>query len=412
MLNLWRHFSPSRRSQERVSPTLPSPDAFRAMVQKERARADRSNGTFCLVAFDVGSAHSRDSLVSVLLVALRQRKRLTDEVGWSDDRHLAVILPDTTATGAECFAAAVSRAIAKTCAPPPYDVAEYPPASLRRNADPNRRAPQAIRPAASNGSAANPRTSSYSSVAPFGSTFPPLLGSSIPVWKRAFDILLSAVLLVCLLPLFLLIAVLILIVSPGPVLFAQERVGYLGKTFTIWKFRTMRVDADDTLHRIQVDREMKSEDPLTKLDSSHDPRVIPLGKWLRLTGLDELPQLFNVLQGEMSLIGPRPDPIYAVGQYQPWHAARVNVLPGITGLWQVSGKNRTTFKQMIRLDIAYSRQLSPFLDLKIALKTLPAIVALVRDSVSSRREGVRAAPSRWERRLPRAISPQAWILRR
>lgn len=400
MLKVWRHFSPSRRRQERVFPTLPTSDAFRAMVQKERARADRSDGTFCLVVFDVGSAHPSDTLVSLLLVALRQRKRLTDEVGWSDDRHLAVILPGTTASGARCFAEEISRAVAKTCTPPPYDISEYPPASLRRNAGPDTRAPEKIRPAASTGSAANPGTRSSSRVASSGFSFPPLLGRSIPVWKRALDILLSAVLVVCLLPLLLLIAVLILIVSPGPVLFAQERVGYLGKKFTIWKFRTMKVDADPRLHRNQVVREIQSEDPLTKLDSSHDPRVIPVGKWLRLTGLDELPQLFNVLRGDMSLIGPRPDPIYAADQYHPWHAARLNVLPGITGLWQVNGKNRTTFKQMIRLDIAYSRQLSPWLDLTIALKTLPAVVGLVRDGVSSRREGVQAAPSRSEPRLP------------
>jgi len=238
---------------------------------------------------------------------------------------------------------------------------------------------------ASSGSAANPGAKSYSPVASSWSSFPPLLGKRLPVWKRVLDIILSAMLVVCLLPLFLLIAVLILIVSPGPVFFTQERVGYLGKRFNIWKFRTMRVDADPTLHRNQVVREMRSEDPLTKLDNSHDPRVIPLGKWLRLTGLDELPQLFNVLRGDMSLIGPRPDPIYAADQYQPWHTGRLDVLPGLTGLWQVNGKNRTTFKHMIRLDIAYSRRMSPWLDLEISLKTLPAIIGQVRDSVSSRR---------------------------
>lgn len=400
MLNVWRHFSPSRSRRESAFPTLPTPDAFRAMVQKERARADRSDGTFCLVSFDVGSPHSSDTLVSLLLVALRERKRLTDEVGWSDDRHLAVILPGTTATGARCFAEEIFRAIAKTCTPPPYEIAQYPPASLRRNADPDARAPEEIRPAASTGSAANPGTRSYSPVASSGFSFPPFLGRSHPVWKRVLDIVLSAALLVCLLPLFLLLAILILIISPGPVLFAQERVGYLGKKFTIWKFRTMRVDADHTLHRNQVVREITSDDLLTKLDSEHDPRVIPFGKWIRLAGLDELPQLFNVLRGEMSMIGPRPEPIYAAEQYQPWHAARLNVLPGITGLWQVSGKNRTTFKQMIRLDIAYTRQLSPWLDLKIALKTLPAVAGLVRDGMISRRAGVRVAPSRSERRLP------------
>lgn len=401
MLKVWRHFSPSGRRQERVFPTLPTSDAFRAMVQKERARADRSDGTFCLVVFDVGDPQSGGTPVALLLAALRQRKRITDELGWSDDRHLAAILPGTTASGARCFAEAISRAVAKTCAPPPYDISEYPPASLRRNADPDPRAPdEKIRPTASTGSAANPGARSCSPMASSWASLPPLLGQRHPVWKRACDILLSAVVIVGLLPLLLLLGVLIRIVSPGPAFFFQERVGYLGKKFHIWKFRTMRVDADPRLHRDQVVREMKSEDPLTKLDSSDDPRVIPLGKWLRLTGLDELPQLLNVLRGDMSLIGPRPDPIYAAAQYQPWHAARLNVRPGISGLWQVSGKNRTTFKQMIRLDIAYARRLSPWLDLKIMLQTLPAIVGQVKDSVSGRRESVQAAPPRSDHRLP------------
>ena len=144
MLKVWRHFSQSRRRQERALPTVPTSDAFRAMVQKERARADRSDGIFCLVAFDVGDPQSRGTPVALLLATLRQRKRVTDELGWSDDRHLAVILPGTTASGARCFAEEISRAIAKTCTPPPYDISEYPPASLRRNTDPDTCAPEKI----------------------------------------------------------------------------------------------------------------------------------------------------------------------------------------------------------------------------------------------------------------------------
>jgi lipopolysaccharide/colanic/teichoic acid biosynthesis glycosyltransferase len=198
------------------------------------------------------------------------------------------------------------------------------------------------------------------------------------------DITLSLVLLLALLPLLLLIALFIRAVSPGPVIFKQARMGYGGRAFTIWKFRTMHVDADTRIHQAQARQEIHAQCPLTKLDTYGDPRIIPFGHILRQTGLDELPQLFNVLHGDMSLIGPRPDPVYAAQLYQPWHAERLHVRPGITGLWQVSGKNTTTFEEMVWLDIAYIRQQSLWLDLKIALLTIPAIVKQVKDFWSHR----------------------------
>ncbi len=391
MVGVWRHIVPTRRRQHSA---LPAVTAFRALAQKERARVDRFGGTFCLVAFDVGNTHPDDTFVDLLSAVVQVRKRQTDEIGWPDNQHLGVLLPGTTASGARCFAEEICRAIGKTGAPPRYQIAQYPPASLQQVSRPETLPSEANQPAVSTGPAADPARTSCSQPEASWSGVPAVLGQSCPVWKRTFDILLSGAVLVCLLPLFLVIALLILIVSPGPVFFAQERVGYLGRKFHVWKFRTMRCDADSTVHRDQVTREIGSDDPLTKLDNSHDPRVIPLGKWLRMTGLDELPQLFNVLRGDMSLIGPRPDPVYAADHYQPWHTARLDVLPGITGLWQVSGKNRTTFKQMIRLDVAYARRLSLWLDLKIMLKTLPAIVGQVRDTVCGAQEGVQAPPSR------------------
>jgi lipopolysaccharide/colanic/teichoic acid biosynthesis glycosyltransferase len=205
-----------------------------------------------------------------------------------------------------------------------------------------------------------------------------------PRWKRAMDITLSLGLLLALLPLLLLIALFIRAVSPGPIIFKQARTGYGGRSFTIWKFRTMHVDADTRIHQTRVSQEIHAQCPMTKLDTYGDPRIIPFGHILRQTGLDELPQLFNVLHGDMSLIGPRPDPVYAAQLYQPWHAERLHVRPGITGLWQVSGKNTTTFEEMVRLDIAYIRQQSLWLDLKIALLTIPAILKQVKDFWSHR----------------------------
>jgi lipopolysaccharide/colanic/teichoic acid biosynthesis glycosyltransferase len=180
-------------------------------------------------------------------------------------------------------------------------------------------------------------------------------------------------------PLALLVTLLIKIVSPGPVFFRQERVGYLGRRFTLWKFRTMQVNADTTVHQKYLSKLMTSGKEMTKLDNGQDHRIIPFGHLLRATGIDELPQLLNVLLGEMSLIGPRPCLAYEVREYLPWQMRRFDAVPGLTGLWQVSGKNRTTFREMMALDIRYAKKPAFPLDVMIFLKTLPAIARQVAD---------------------------------
>jgi lipopolysaccharide/colanic/teichoic acid biosynthesis glycosyltransferase len=140
------------------------------------------------------------------------------------------------------------------------------------------------------------------------------------------------------------------------------------------KFRTMQVGSDPKIHRGHLDQLLTSNQPMVKMDSQGDHRIIPLGVWLRSSGLDELPQLINVFKGEMSLVGPRPCMPYEIKMYQPWQMERFNCLPGLTGLWQVSGKNNTTFLEMIQMDIEYSRRLSLGLDLAIMLKTVPALL--------------------------------------
>lgn len=183
-----------------------------------------------------------------------------------------------------------------------------------------------------------------------------------------------------LLPLIVAVAVLVRIVSGGPVLFRQERVGYLGQRFMCFKFRTMFVNADTAVHRGHLAQLMDSDTPLVKMDAKGDPRIIPFGRLLRATGLDELPQLINVLRGEMSLVGPRPCLSYEYNKYQQWQKERFNTLPGLTGLWQVGGKNKTTFTEMICLDIRYARTRTLWLDLLILLKTIPAVMIQVLES--------------------------------
>jgi exopolysaccharide production protein ExoY len=207
----------------------------------------------------------------------------------------------------------------------------------------------------------------------------------VPLWKRVLDICCLLIAVPALLPILLIIAVVIKISSKGPVLFKQERIGFLGKTFVIYKFRTMIAGADAAVHETHVASLIDSNQPMTKLDMCGDPRLIPFGMMLRAAGLDELPQLLNVLRGEMSIVGPRPCLPSECSRYLPWQRERFRTLPGLTGLWQVSGKNRTTFNEMIDLDNRYVRKRSLWLDLTIMLKTIPAVMLQVRDSRAGQR---------------------------
>ncbi len=197
--------------------------------------------------------------------------------------------------------------------------------------------------------------------------------------KRMIDIALSSLALLVLLPLFLLIATAIRLSSRGPVLFRQERIGHLGRPFMFLKFRSMKVSTESTIHREFVRKLINGnldapQNGIFKIQN--DPRVTRVGHFLRKTSLDELPQFWNVLMGEMSLVGPRPPLPYEVEVYDIWHRRRVlEARPGITGLWQVTGRSRTCFNDMVRLDLHYTRSSSLWLDLKILLQTPRAVLA-------------------------------------
>jgi lipopolysaccharide/colanic/teichoic acid biosynthesis glycosyltransferase len=171
-----------------------------------------------------------------------------------------------------------------------------------------------------------------------------------------------------------LIALFITAVSPGPALFKQQRVGYRGRRFMLLKFRTMVVNADTVGHQTYLADLITSDRPMNKLDDSGDPRLLPAGRWIRALGLDELPQLLNVIRGEMSLVGPRPCLPYEFEHYRARHRERCHSSPGLTGLWQVSGKNRLTFEEMIDLDLRYIQHRSLLLDVSIMLHTVPALL--------------------------------------
>jgi lipopolysaccharide/colanic/teichoic acid biosynthesis glycosyltransferase len=226
----------------------------------------------------------------------------------------------------------------------------------------------------------------------------------VPRWKRVLDISLVLLALPVLLPVMFCIAVLIWVVSDGPILFRQERVGLRGHRFMCFKFRTMLADTDTSIHRGHLDNLMVSGQPMVKMDLKGDPRIIPFGVPLRSSGLDELPQLINILRGEMSLVGPRPCVSYEYEKYLPWQKERFDTLPGLTGLWQVSGKNRTTFDEMIQFDIEYAREKNVAMDLLIIARTIPALVIQMRDTRKGRKMLLR--PVRQSATLPGRVVNQ------
>jgi lipopolysaccharide/colanic/teichoic acid biosynthesis glycosyltransferase len=223
--------------------------------------------------------------------------------------------------------------------------------------------------------------------------------SGLPAWKRLLDFTVIAALAPGLLIAGAAVAAVVKCGSRGPVFFRQRRVGYRGTEFTCYKFRTMHVNADTEAHREHARDLIQSQTPMIKLDAQKDPRVIPFGKVLRMTGLDELPQLINVLRGEMSLVGPRPCIPYEYEMYEPWQRRRFEAVPGLTGLWQVSGKNRTTFNEMIQYDIQYAERSSLWLDTQIIFKTLPALWVQCLDARARKQKPPASPPAGMEKSI-------------
>jgi lipopolysaccharide/colanic/teichoic acid biosynthesis glycosyltransferase len=200
---------------------------------------------------------------------------------------------------------------------------------------------------------------------------PPVFDGFDYAMKRSFDFIVSLFLLLVLSPLLLLISAVVRLSSRGPVIYRSMRPGIGGESFPCLKFRTMRSGSEQQ----QDDLESLNEASGALFKIRHDPRLTPIGRFLRRYSLDELPQLFNVIAGQMSLVGPRPLPQRDFDQLQEWHKKRYLVLPGITGLWQVSGRSELDFDDLVRLDFLYLERWSVGLDLAILLKTVPAVLS-------------------------------------
>jgi lipopolysaccharide/colanic/teichoic acid biosynthesis glycosyltransferase len=327
---------------------------------------------------------------------LIQSVRSTDEVGWFDTNQIGVLLLDTSPAGAYQFLEKIKRNAPSSLSLPNSLVYVYPSDMLaggKSNSD-GLAAMDVGEKLDSFKNATTRGGGKASKVQPVRSTscpvenleidsvcpiegLEPYLGIRAPLWKRVFDIAASLSGLFVLLPFMSLVAILIKSVSPGPVFFKQRRIGYLGRPFVLMKFRTMRTDARSSTHEAYVRELIHHDVPMKKLDRQQE--IIPFGKFLRSSGIDELPQLINVLCGEMSLVGPRPCLPLEFQEYLHWHKRRFYTLPGITGLWQVNGKHSLTFKEMIRYDILYEQQRSFWLDFKIITRTFPTVYRLATD---------------------------------
>lgn len=318
-----------------------------------------------------------------------EEMRSIDEMGWLDRRSIGVLLPSTGLRGAQRFASRVSDSLLRLSPRPPWKAFTYPSEWFPRNGGSGNGDRDRAFSSGGEGQDRSPRPPRPDWISDVvGSLF----SFSIPAWKRWFDVILSTIFIILSSPLLLVMAMYIKCVSPGRILFKQDRVGYRGKVFSFLKFRTMHENSNPGQHREYLRELIKGGKPMEKLDGGTDTRIIPGGRILRKACLDELPQLFNVLRGDMSLVGPRPCIPYEAQEYLRWHTHRFDIQPGMTGLWQVSGKNKLSFAQMVRLDITYARNMSILLDLKILFLTIPTIIGLIFEA-GLRRMGIGTAPT-------------------
>jgi lipopolysaccharide/colanic/teichoic acid biosynthesis glycosyltransferase len=372
-----RQRSVGRGSQPRTN-TAPkevlTEQIFRRMISLERKRSERTQRPFVLLLMDTGRARPTDKNGRILLdilSALQTATRETDVMGWYEPNSaVGVMFTEITLEN--------NNLILSTL--------------LGRISD-------VLRGRLTNEQFSQIKFSFHLFPEEWDSTNPdrqsnPTLYPDLHerdgdnrvgrILKRSMDVLGSLLLLGALSPVFLVIAAAIKLTSRGPILFRQQRIGEHGTTFTFLKFRSMYVNNDASQHKEYV-RELiagraakqstlGSKEGIFKL--TNDPRITPVGNFLRRTSLDELPQFLNVLRGDMSLVGPRPPVPYEVEAYATWHRRRLlEAKPGITGLWQVEGRSRVGFDDMVRLDLRYARNCSPLLDLKILLQTPKAVIA-------------------------------------
>ncbi len=344
-----------------------------AILDRERMRSDRGGASFTLLTFTF-SRHASKRDIDALAVALHGRIRLTDDAGHLGPGRIGVILPETPAVGAWKLADSVNDLLPVNVPRPECDVYVYPSDGESAKRPAEEAMPVSVEvtgeaaPREEPVAIAEPEVAATQAV---GEAQPMevLFVRPMPAWKRAIDVIGAATALILAAPVMAVVAVAIKLTSPGPVFFNQPRDSIGGRRFTMYKFRTMSVDAEQQKAALRALSEQ--DGPAFKM--TNDPRVTSLGKFLRKTSLDELPQLFNVLAGDMSLVGPRPLPCDESGRCEPWQRRRLDVTPGLTCIWQVRGRSAVTFCEWARMDIEYIRSRSLVNDVKLIAETVPAV---------------------------------------
>jgi lipopolysaccharide/colanic/teichoic acid biosynthesis glycosyltransferase len=329
---------------------------FRFAADCERMRVDRNGSVLSLLLIRLAGAKSSPEDVALLARVLEGRLRVTDTPGLLDDGRIAVLLPDTSAEGAWKVATDVSEVYPPGPERPECDVLVYPPHHRQRT--PDEEVEEEIEQVAA------PRTDVELESSEF------FFSKALPVWKRAIDVTGATVGLVVSTPIVLAAAAAIRMSSPGPAFFVQEREGRGGKRFKIWKLRTMCVDAEEQKDEL---RPLSQQDgPAFKMQ--RDPRTTKLGRFLRWSSIDEMPQFWNVLKGEMSLVGPRPLPTTESQACETWQRRRLDVTPGITCTWQVCGRGKVRFDDWVRMDLRYAARPSVWTDMKLVFITIPSLI--------------------------------------
>ncbi|MEM7166541.1 MAG: sugar transferase [Planctomycetota bacterium] len=387
----WNWLRGSRDNGTSV-PGVHSLQRFRDLIARERAVSDRGGYEFSIVVFEPADTEGPD-YAKPIANALRRRIRSTDTVGWFDEKVIGVLLPHTSAAGAWKLGSDIDALLKRGPAVTtlvytyPNGSAEsrplVPPHSNDNGGDGNGVGSNGSAPG-NNGSVKDRRgtgpelakdgssgeQTQYRAHRNSSDSLEPYFARPLPAWKRTLDIVGSITALILLAPLMLLIALAIRLTSRGPALFLQERAGRGNRPFRMVKFRTMIAGAEEIQSKLRERNERSG--PAFKM--KRDPRVTTVGRVLRRFSLDELPQFYNVLRGDMSLVGPRPLPFEESEICTGWLRRRLELTPGVTGLWQVSGRSEADFDEWVRLDLRYARGQSLLLDLKLLALTVPAVL--------------------------------------
>jgi lipopolysaccharide/colanic/teichoic acid biosynthesis glycosyltransferase len=420
-------FLERRFGQSNGSDCLCNAAQMERVLRREIARADRGGRGFSLVLFRVKPGQPDHQGTRQLVHVLLKRARLTDEVGWFSEGYLCAMLTGTPENGARIFAEGVIEAVSRHAPRPIAVVYSYPSANVSlpgrsvASEDTDSAASDLNRPANGhrqsdgrqstfknlNGDHSTGDLNSHADSEDFDAAAPQkaarqvaidprdllnfvksgfnsadeqpglpagsvgeLLAAPLPWWKRWIDIAGAAVGIILSSPLMLIAAMSVRLSSPGPIIFSQKRSGLGGKPFQIYKFRTMVVNAE--AKRKELAALSEQDGPAFKL--TNDPRLTKIGRILRKTSIDELPQLFNVLKGDMSLVGPRPLPCSESEGCLPWQKHRMNITPGLTCIWQVKGRSRVGFDDWVRMDMAYMRRRTLWKDIQIIFATIPAVL--------------------------------------